>query len=129
MAIFREIKWKVRRIIRKLKIVYKWIPVLMQDEDWDYFYIYTILQRKLEFAREHMLNHGYHEDNKHIASRMQTAINLIEVVKTEKYINDVMLEMCGKEGYKIVDKAYKKHERAKNLLFKFLNHNLHNWWD
>lgn len=127
MAIFREIKWKVRRIIRKLKIVYKWIPVLMQDEDWDYFYIYTILQRKLEFAREHMLNHGYHEDNKHIASRMQTAINLIEVVKTEKYINDIILQRNN--GHDVLNKAYKKHERAKNLLFKFLSHNLHNWWD
>lgn len=127
MAIFREIKWKVRRIIRKLKIVYKWIPVLMQDEDWDYFYIYTILQRKLEFTREHMLNGGYHEDNKHIASRMQTAINLIEVVKTEKYINDIILQRNNE--YDVLNKAYKKHERAKNLLFKFLNHNLHNWWD
>lgn len=126
-------KWKILKIKRRLKRLWKWIPILWYDEDWDYFFIYNILQKKLELTRDHILN-GHHSDSKNVASRIQTAIDLIEAVKTEKYIDAVFMmysdkELDDKTFFDVTNKGYRKHERAKNLLFKFLNHNLHNWWD
>ena len=115
---------KLRRIGKKIRTIIKWIPILWYDEDWDYYFIYNILQKKLELTREYLLKDGHLDNNEHIASRIQTAINLIEAVKTEKYIDDVLLL-----DFKSFDKGYHKHNRARNLLFKFLNHNLHHWWD
>lgn len=116
---------RIRRIVRKTRNIIRWIPTLWHDESWDYYFIYTVLQKKLELTREYLLQDGHLANNEHIASRIQTAINLIEAVKTEKYIDDVLLLT----GCKSFDKCYQKHNRARNLLFKFLNHNLHHWWD
>lgn len=118
------------RTVRKLKKVIKWIPILWYDEDWDYFFLYTIMQKKLEDMRNHMLKGSYKVRDSHHASRMQTAINLIEKVKTEAYI-DGFLDMQESGGYnkEQLDKAINKHDRATELLFKFLNHNISHWWD
>jgi hypothetical protein len=118
------------RTVRKLKRIIKWIPILWYDEDWDYFFVYTILQKKLETMRDYMLRTDIYTDGKRAASRMQTAINLIEKVKTEAYI-DGFLDMHESGGYnkEQLDKAIKKHDRARTLLFNFLNHNISHWWD
>jgi hypothetical protein len=120
----------MRRTIRKIKKILKWIPTLWYDEDWDYYFIYSILQKKLEFTRDHIKKNGYHLDSNHVASRIQTAIDLIEAVKTEKYI-DLFIEEREVESFTEAQllKSLKKHDKARNLLFKFLNHNLPHWWD
>jgi hypothetical protein len=118
------------RTVRKLKRIIKWIPILWHDEDWDYFFLYTILQKKLETMRDYTLQQDRNTDSKYVASRMQTAINLIEKIKTEAYI-DGFLDMHESGGFnkEQLDKAIKKHDRAKALLFNFLNHNISHWWD
>ena len=115
---------KIRRIVRKTRNIIRWIPTLWHDESWDYYFIYTVLQKKLELTREYLLQDGHLANNEHIASRIQTAINLIEAVKTEKYIDEMFIF-----DLKNYEKSVDKHNKAKDLLFKFLNHNLHYWWD
>ena len=120
----------LKRTVRKLRRIIKWIPILWYDEDWDYFYIYTILQKKLQLTRKYMLQQDKHADSKHVASRIQIAIDLIEKIKTEAYL-DEFFEMhdSGKYSREQLDRVLNKHDKAKSLLFKFLNHNLHHWWD
>jgi hypothetical protein len=115
---------RLRRIVRKTRNIIRWIPILWYDENWDYFFIYNVLQKKLELTRGYLLQDGHLANNEHIASRIQTAINLIEAVKTEKYIDEMLIF-----DLKNYEKSVDKHNKAKDLLFKFLNHNLHYWWD
>ena len=118
------------RTFRKLKKIIKWIPILWYDEDWDYFFIYTILQKKLETMRDYTLQHDRNTDSAHVASKMQTAINLIEKVKTEAYIDEFLdMHDSGRFTKEQLDESIKKHDRARDLLFKFLNHNISHWWD
>jgi hypothetical protein len=119
-----ELIRKLRRIVKKTRNIIRWIPTLWHDESWDYYFIYTVLQKKLELTREYLLQDGHLANNEHIASRIQTAINLIEAVKTDKYVGDMFLL-----DLKNYEKNYKKQNKGKNLLFKFFNQILHYWWD
>lgn len=120
----------IRRTVRKIKNIVRWIPILWHDEDWDYFYIYNLLQNKLLYVKKHILEQNSHLDSKHVASRIQTAINLIDKVKTEYYIDDFIekREMGSFSDEELI-KAFKKHEKARKVLFQFLSHNLHHWWE
>jgi len=68
---FKEFVDGVTNIIR-------WIPTLYRDKDWDDFYITKILQKKIEFQREHLVKHNRHlsipQDNRD----MTWVLNLIE---------------------------------------------------
>ena len=44
MAIIKHIK-KFERFAKRLT---RWIPVLWKQEDWDYEYIYDVMQLKME---------------------------------------------------------------------------------
>ena len=58
--------------------IVRWIPTLYRDRDWDDFYITKILQKKIQFQREHLVKHNRHlsipQDNRD----MTWVLNLIE---------------------------------------------------
>lgn len=42
------------RIKRRIKNLIKWLPTIWHDEQWDYHYIYKIIEKKLELIEQHM---------------------------------------------------------------------------
>jgi hypothetical protein len=67
-----------KNFIEGITNIIRWIPTLYQDRDWDDFYITKMLQKKIEFQREHLVYHNRHlsipEDNRD----MTWVLNLIE---------------------------------------------------
>ena len=100
------------------------------------------------------------------ASRIRTALNLIDKVNFDRYVEDVYdhmeklygpshfdfketdsgyVEYDGLKWAKAIDEkhndeinqlqlqmlkqAYEQQERAYNLLWRFISHNIRNWWD
>jgi len=61
------------------------MPTLFKDKDWDEWYIFTILQKKIEFQRKEIIYANRHigvdQDNRD----MTITLNLIERVKEEYY--------------------------------------------
>ena len=41
--------------LKKIKNIIRWIPVLWKDRDWDDWYIYKILQKKIEYQRKEII--------------------------------------------------------------------------
>ena len=114
---------RIRRIGKRIRTIIKWMPILWYDEDWDFYYVYNILQKKLEFVEKNMLNSSL-ENNKLYANKIRTAIRLIEIVKEEKYFDEVLME----DDWSKIKKAIAKQDKAKKLLFNYLNHNIESWW-
>ena len=44
---FNNITYPVRRFFRKIKNVFRWLPTIWKDEDYDYGFINEILIKKL----------------------------------------------------------------------------------
>ena len=114
---------KFRRIGKRIRTIIKWVPILWHDEDWDFYYVYNILQKKLEFVHKDMLNSCL-EDRELYANKIMTAIRLIEIVKEEKYLDEYLLENDWGNFKKVID----KQDKAKKVLFNYLNHNIEKWW-
>jgi hypothetical protein len=114
---------RIRRIGKRIRTIIKWIPILWYDEDWDFYYVYNILQKKLEFVEKDMLK-SHLENSELYANKIRTAIRLIEIVRDEKYLDEYLLENDWSNPKKAIDKQAK----AKKVLFKYLNHNIESWW-
>ena len=123
MAIIRRFKDEIRQFSIGVHNIIKWIPVLYKDRDWDFYFVYVMLKKKLEFTEKAIRNSSL-QNNDFYANKIRTAIRLIEIVKEEKYLDDVL-----KEGdWDNIRKAIIKQDKAKKLLFNYLQHYIEQWW-
>jgi hypothetical protein len=83
--IWRNLHWRVRYFLTGCKNIVRWVPTLYKDKDWDEWYIYTILQKKIEFQRKEIIYANrlmqVDRDNRD----MTIVLNLIERVKEDYY--------------------------------------------
>ena len=77
--------WRTRRFVRRIKNLFRWLPVIWKDEQWDYYYIFEILKFKLKNQAEYIGNKDRHTRAKRDAEVMMTCVRLLEKVKTEEY--------------------------------------------
>lgn len=123
MAIIRRFKNEIRKFFIGISNIIKWIPVLYKDRDWDFYFVYVMLQKKLEFTEKAIRNSSL-QNSEFYGNKIRTAIRLIEIVREEKYLDDVL-----KEGdWDNIRKAIIKQDKAKKLLFNYLQHYIEQWW-
>lgn len=101
-------------IIYRLKNLFRWIPVIYRDRDWDHYYIYEILKFKLKNQAEHLKNSEYSDFDREY-ERLQTIIKLMDRVQNEYYIETLW--------------DLQQHNKARKLLFKMLEENIEKYWD
>ena len=119
--------WRIRRVIRRTKNLFRWLPVIWKDEQWDYHFIFEILKYKLTIMSEYIRKNSHHTSAEYDADRMMLAVRLIDKVQNEEYIDELIdYNNLTKE---IVDKADAKQAKAKRILFKLLENNIEKWWD
>ena len=83
--IWRNLHWRIRYFVGGIKNIFRWIPTLYKDKDWDEWYILTILQKKIEFQRKEIIYANRHIDVDRDNRDMTIVLNLIERVKDEFY--------------------------------------------
>ena len=83
--LWRNLHWRVRYFIIGVKNIFKWIPTLYKDKDWDGWYIYNILQKKIEFQRQEIIYANRHSEVDRDNRDMKIALNLLERVKEDYY--------------------------------------------
>jgi hypothetical protein len=73
------------KFVEGIQNIITWIPIIYKNKNWDWRYIYDILEFKLLQQRKYLVNANRHtsipETNKHIT----TCLNLIQRVKEEYY--------------------------------------------
>lgn len=111
---FRNITYPFRDFFRRVRNVYRWLPTIWNDRDWDNSYITEILIRKLEFTRDFFASdkpHNSEADN--VAEEIQEAIDLLHQTKDawEFYENPAMEQLeqkWGKTTFESVPYQYAK---------------------
>ena len=83
--VWRNLHWRIRYFVGGIKNIFRWIPTLYKDKDWDEWYILTILQKKIEFQRKEIIYANRHIDVDRDNRDMTIVLNLIERVKDEFY--------------------------------------------
>jgi len=124
----RILKHKIQITIRSIKKLWRWIPIIYKDRDWDYWYIYELLKYKLEDMENYMRKDGIHVYNEHDADKIKTALRLLDRLQSEHYVQEYYdnVDKFTMEG---INKALDKQAKAQRIFFKFLDHNIQKWWD
>ena len=65
--------------------LYKWIPVIWKDRDWDDSYIFQIIKRKLLLQREYIVKNNRHTNVQVINRDITICLNLIERILDSTY--------------------------------------------
>lgn len=148
-------KWLRKNIIRPIKNLIRWFPIIWNDKDTDDYYIWCILSTKLKhqadfFDSDKAMSVGSEER----ANRMRLCVRLIDLISNETYCSRYMDELDNKDyinkhphAYKEVMKGenqffgnhndvnicmnigYYMHNKARRILFRILEQNGEDWWD
>lgn len=63
----------------------KWAPLIWKDRNYDYSFIYTILEQKLRFQSEFIVKRGLHTRAQRDGEIMMTCARLINKIKADDY--------------------------------------------
>lgn len=84
-TLFSRLHWRIKYFLTGVKNIFKWMPTIYHDRDWDGNFILKILQKKIEFQRKELVDANRHmgidRDNRY----MTLALNLLERVMEEHY--------------------------------------------
>jgi hypothetical protein len=119
--------YRVKIIIRRVRNVLRWLPIIWKDTDWDYYFIYEILKQKLKHTEKHIRENGFHVYHKTDADEIKKAIEMIEVVQHEYYLDKYL---SGPDwDHNGMEKSIEDHDKARQELFQYLSDNIEKWWD
>ena len=84
-TLYGKLHWRIRYFLEGVKNIIRWIPTIYHDRDWDGNYILKILQKKIEFQRQELINSNRHTDINRDNRDMTIVLNLIERVNEGFY--------------------------------------------
>ena len=109
---------------RRLKRVWDFLPIIWKGYDFDYWYSIELFRYQLERTANQIEKSDIIVDAPHVVSRIRTAVRLIDIVYKEKYLDDI--DWDNDEELK---NALDKTDKAERILWKFIEHNIRQWWD
>lgn len=111
MKVLSKSVQSVRRWIRKTKKIASWLPLLWNDEDFDYGYIYIVFHNKIKRTREHMEEHQFFEGWEKVAADLKTAEDALKrLMDTDPGMDEV------------------QREADKKIAFETIRDHIDEWW-
>jgi hypothetical protein len=75
----------LKEFLTGCKNLIKWSPTIWKQRDWDYCFIFDVLQKKIEFQRKELISSNRHTRIETDNRDMTIVLNLIERVRNEHY--------------------------------------------
>jgi hypothetical protein len=82
---YNYIHWKIRYFFEGVYNIIKWIPTIYKDKNWDQWYIYNMLEKKLLYTRNNIVAMDYSEKCPFVNRDITICLNLISLLKEESY--------------------------------------------
>ena len=103
----RKIKYWFRRKWSQIKRVIDFLPLIWKGYDWDYSYAIEVFQHQLKRMADHIgSDKAWGVEHKRTASRIRTAIELMDKVYDEEYAMehmDMIDKLYGRTKYDFVE--------------------------
>lgn len=132
---YNSISSFIRKVGRFIVRVVRWLPVLWEQEDWDYSYIYDLLIMKMKELRKDMSKDYWHNQRE-----VQQSIKQIDVclARLDRYLNwtnyyeypmeDLYYEPT-KDGCLRMCYASEKNEKQRLGAIEFEEKNFNKFWE
>ncbi len=93
---------KIRIFFRDIQIGIKnlivWFPVIWKDRQWDFWFIYEILHKKLSLMEHFIRNHGHHVRAEQDADNIKKCVLLLKRLKDDDYSESAFKQHRDKWG-------------------------------
>jgi len=163
---YSDFIWYFKSKIRKIKRVLYFTPIIWKGYDFDYNYAIELFKKQLERTEKFLdSDKAMARDSKDTASKIRTAIKLLNKVYDEDYgceYQGKLEELYGPEvldwvftptedgtgsylnhafeswdnadeveemHQKLFQESRLKQKRAEDLVWRYIGHNIKNWWD
>jgi len=92
--------WKIRRwwrwearytftyIKEGVRNIFRWLPIVWKDRDWDTHYIWKVFKFKLTNQAKYIGDRGIHTSAKRDAERMRLCVKLMDKIQNEYYSSE-----------------------------------------
>lgn len=77
--------YKIKQFFKRIYNLYRWFPIIWNDQDWDDHFIFEILKFKLKNQAEYIGYHDRHMSAKRDAEIMMLCVRLMDKVQHEWY--------------------------------------------
>mgnify|MGYP001611730826 FL=1 len=150
-----RIFYKIQQFFLNIKRVIVYIPTIWNDRDYDYVFIYRLLQFKLSMVRKRYENNDFFVGQDDAVKHLAECDTILERLLNDNYVENEYDQFEEKWGEVIINKTFKranvlteedkKQEREdvinlskleddrknndKKRLFEILNDNIEKWWD
>lgn len=120
----------MRNFIRGIQNIWRWLPVIWRDRDWDNYYIEVILHTKLVytynfFLSKHAVTNWDSLDQRKSLQALSICIIILERRKKDFYLN-----LCVDfDSLKQAEAVQQCEKRDLIVLGKLLGKYLPYWWD
>ncbi len=93
---------KMEKFFRSIKNGTKnlviWFPAIWRDRDWDHFYLYIILRKKLSNMENYHRKYGYSVISEKTADNIKLCVNLLDRLIEDKYCDELFKKHDKKWG-------------------------------
>jgi hypothetical protein len=92
----------IKRKYRQIERTLSFLPLIWKGYDWDYHYAIDLFQHQLKRTEKNIRKNGIHVGNQNTASRIKTAVDLMEKVYNDEYSTehyDLLHEKYGKNEF------------------------------
>jgi ketol-acid reductoisomerase len=93
-----DMRYWFKRKYRQIERTLSFLPLIWKGYDWDYRYAIDLFQHQLKRTERSIRENGIHVGNQNTASRIKTAIRLMDKVYDEEYgceYQDKLKELYG----------------------------------
>lgn len=101
-----DMRYWFKRKYRQIERTLSFLPLIWKGYDWDYRYAIDLFQHQLKRTEKSIRENGNHVGNHNTASRIRTAIRLMDKVYDEEYgmeYMDTIEKLYGKTHYDFVN--------------------------
>ena len=100
-------RFTFRNIKIGFKNLWKWLPTVWKDRDWDYRYLITVLEFKLKKQSDYIRSKDRHTQSKRDSEVMMTCVRLLKKFGDEYYSSEYVDYFKSKHSWvKDDDKRY-----------------------
>ena len=112
-------------MFKSIKRLFKWIPIIWKDRDYDYCFILKILYHKIYFTRKYTEKYGIHVDADKDLKNMMIAEELLN-----RLIKCNYLDYLDGKAYTLQNFEHEEYliKQDIDFLFNLLKKQINKWW-
>jgi hypothetical protein len=94
----RSIKDSYYNIKNGIPNLIKWFPIIWKDRDWDFYFIFVLLHRKLKNMEKHIRSYSHHTNSEKDADQIKLCVDLLKRILDDEYHENVFKDHDKKWG-------------------------------